>query len=68
MYIRIINYLNKFNMLSDFQFGFRLGYSIFMPIINLVDSLTSDFEEHKRVIGIFLDVKKHLIHWTMEFF
>lgn len=58
MHSRIINYLSKFNMLSNCQFGFRPGFSTAMPIINLIDSVTTDMEEHKHVIGIFLDVKK----------
>lgn len=58
LFNRMVNYLDKFNMLSMHQFGFRPNNSTFMPIINLVDLVTANFEAHNHSIGIFLDIKK----------
>lgn len=58
MFKRIINYLDKFEMLSIYQFGFREKSSTFMPIQNLVDIITENLESNKHTIGIFLDLTK----------
>lgn len=58
MFNRCINYLDKYKMLTDYQFGFRANHSTYMPIMNLVDLISSNFELHHHSIGIFLDLKK----------
>lgn len=58
MFNRLIRYLDKLNILSEHQFGIRPNNSTFMPLMNLVDIVTTNFESHKHTIGIFLDLKK----------
>lgn len=45
-------------MLSFSQFGFRPHNSTFMPVLNLVDKITLNFENNKHSVGIFLDLTK----------
>lgn len=40
MFTRILNYLDKYNMLSINPFGFRPNHSTYMPIMNLIDTIT----------------------------
>jgi hypothetical protein len=58
MFNRLLNYLEKFNMLSPDQFGFRPNHSTYMPILKLSDIVTENFESGKYTIGIFFDLTK----------
>ena len=57
---QIFRYLNKYNVLHEFQFGFRPNHNTNQPIIHILDKiyhgLNNDNPEY--TIGIFLDLKK----------
>ena len=54
---RLIQFLDKYNILYQNQFGFRQSHSTHHALITLVDkNYNGDI-----VIGVFLDLKEHLI-------
>ena len=58
MYNRLINFLNEFKLLFEYQFGFRKYFSSYMALMILVDKLSHYLENGDYVIGIFLDFSK----------
>ena len=58
MYKRLYNYLEKFNILSSNQFGFRSGHSTTLAVLNLVESIQNAIEQRKTTIGVYLDLSK----------
>jgi len=55
---RIRSFLFKYNILYDFQFGFREGYSTSMALINTLDDIMNNMDNGKLAAGIFLDLTK----------
>ena len=58
MYNRLLSFLNKHNVIYDYQFGFRDKHSTYLALITLTDKISTALEEGKHVIGIFLDFSK----------
>ena len=58
MYNRLSNFLADHNIISKKQYGFRENYSTYMAIIDLVDKISSNIDNKKHSIGIFLDLSK----------
>ena len=58
MYNRLLSFINKHNLLYDFQFGFRQGHSTAMALVTIVDRISEALDKGKCVIGIFLDFSK----------
>ena len=54
MYERLLHFLNEFNILYKFQFGFRKDCSTHMALITLMDKLTTALEkgEFTRIVMI----------------
>ena len=57
MYNRLYNFLAD-HKISKKQYGFRENYSTYMAIIDLVDKISSNIDNKKHSIGIFLDLSK----------
>lgn len=57
-YARLLNFLNKEDILFKFQFGFRIKHSTYMALLTLVDFITSAIDKGEFVLGIFLDFSK----------
>jgi hypothetical protein len=57
-YTRLIDFLQKQNILFQFQFGFREKYSSEMAIITLMDRIINALEKGQFMVGIFLDFSK----------
>jgi hypothetical protein len=55
---RLVQYLNKFNLLSNSQFGFRKGKSTEDAILNLTTLISKEVENGKKCLATFLDLKK----------
>lgn len=55
---RLVNYLNKFNILSSHQFGFRKRCSTSDGILDFVEKIYSCLEKGNHALGIFIDLKK----------
>ena len=58
MYKRLIDYINKYGILTDRQYGFRSKSSTNHAIIELVDKITKAIEKNEFTVGIFLDLSK----------
>ena len=58
MHRRLMDYLTKYSILNNHQYGFRKKHSNFMEILELTNKIFDSFEKNKFTIGIFIDLKK----------
>lgn len=58
MYSRVIIFLNKYNVLYDYQFGFHKGHNTTLAIMDIVNMIETELSNKKYVLGLFLDLKK----------
>ena len=58
MYKRLINFVEKNNILSEHQYGFRKNRSTELAIIEFIDKITKAIDKGQYTIGIFLDLSK----------
>ena len=58
IFSRLTKYLDKNNLLSDNQYGFRKGHSSYMALLDMHNSVTSSIERSEYAIGVFLDLSK----------
>lgn len=54
----LTNYLTKFNILANNQYGFRHGTSTEDAVIDLVQSVADKLDNKMKCYGIFLDLSK----------
>ena len=59
---------DKHDTIYKYQFGFRKQHSTQHAIITLVDKITSSLDSGDIIIGVFLDLKKHLTLSTTTYF
>ena len=57
-YIRLYRFLMKYNILYDFQFGFRKDHSTALALLTLLDKVITSIENNEISVGIFLDFSK----------
>ena len=58
IYVRMIDFLNKHDVLYENQFGFRSGHSTADAIFSCVNMLQMEKGRKNHVMGIFLDLSK----------
>lgn len=58
MHRRLKNFLDKNNVLTSSQFGFRRGHSTELAIINMIDKVTEAVDKKIECVGVFLDLSK----------
>ncbi len=58
MYLRLTNFLEVNNLISNSQYGFRQNHSTIHPLIQLSNFISKSFNEKKHVLGIFCDLSK----------
>ena len=58
MYGRMIDFINKHNILFDNQYGFRSQHSTSLALMCLIDQISSCIDSKKFCAGIFLDLSK----------
>lgn len=56
--VRLINYLEKFNIISKNQYGFKKNKSTIDAIEDLVNNVAKYLDDKKKCIGVFLDLAK----------
>ena len=67
MYNRLINFIEKMNIIYAKQFGFRSKHSTEHAILNIVDNIHKGIEmvsfpaEYSLTLGIFFDTVNHVI-------
>lgn len=55
---RIRNFIDKHNLLTDSQYGFRQNRSTSLALIDLVEEISNCIDKKKFVVGIFIDLQK----------
>ena len=55
---RLCEFLQKYNILYDFQFGFRKNHSTILALIEVVDTIYENLDNHEYGIGVYLDLQK----------
>lgn len=55
---RLSNYLDKFQLLTPRQFGFRAGYSTNLALITLTDKIKAEIDGGRFVGSVFIDYSK----------
>ena len=58
VYNRLIAFINKHEIRSKRQFGFRAKHSTFMPIVKLAQDICNAFDKGKFTTGVFWDLSK----------
>ena len=58
MYKRLYNYVEKHQILSEHQFGFRRNKSTEYAILELTDKISKAMDEGLYTLCIFLDLSK----------
>jgi len=58
MYNRLIKFIDKFSILTSFQFGFRKGKSTTDAILNFTNYMNKCFNNNEYSLGIFVDLRK----------
>jgi len=58
MYIRLVAFLDKFNLLSESQFGFRSGSNTSKAILKFMKFVYCALDERCHVLGMFIDLRK----------
>ena len=57
MSLRLVSFLDKFNIISPNQFGFQKGKTTTQAILNFISNIYESFNKRRFSIGIFLDFK-----------
>ena len=58
MLARLTSFFQKFNLLYDFQFGFRKNHSTKIAVLDAVTLIETELSKSNLVMGVFLDFKK----------
>ena len=58
MYNRLLEFINKLNLLYKYQFGFRNNHSTYMALIILLEKITSSLDKGEFTISLFIDFRK----------
>ena len=59
-YNRLINDLNKEDILIPGQYGFRKKRSKYMDLIDICEQITNSIDNHDYCAGVFIDLSKAL--------
>lgn len=54
---RLVTYLNKYNLLYDYQFGFRKNFSTSLALMEVINMINTELVNN-YVLGIFIDLQK----------
>ena len=55
---RLSKYLEDFNLLYEYQFGFRKNHSTELALIEIVDQIRFSLDNNNMACGIFVDLSK----------
>ena len=55
---RLDTFLNRHDILSENQYGFRENRSTSLALMELVEDLTRSLDQRRHTIGVFIDLKK----------
>jgi len=55
---RLLKFLNKYNTIYEFQFGFRKQHSSLLALLEVVDGIYQSLDDGNFVAGMYFDLKK----------
>ena len=55
---RLTSFLEKYNVIYNYQFGFRKLHSTTLSLIEFTDYIKRSLDERKYVLSIFIDLTK----------
>ena len=58
VYKRTVDFLNKHDILSNEQFGFREKHSTSHALLSVIDKIARSIDSSRHTVGIFLDLSK----------
>ena len=58
VYERLLGFLQKHNILSNYQFGFRAKHSTSHAILHFINNVVTGIDNSQHTLGIFLDFSK----------
>ena len=58
MHTRLYNFLNRFNCLYKYQFGFRNKHSTTQALINITEKIRKALDDKSYSCGVFVDLQK----------
>ena len=58
MYNRLIEFVQKNDIIYSCQFGFRKTHSTSLASIHLINNIASAIDRHETTAGVFLDLSK----------
>ena len=58
MYNRLLDFIERFEILYSLQFGFRTKHSTNHALTHLINKIATDIDQNKISIGVFLDLSK----------
>ena len=58
LYNKLMSFFNKYNVISNYQYGFRKNHSTELAVTELIRKIGVASEEKKFTAGIFLDLSK----------
>ena len=58
MHARVIAFLDKHNILYNYQYGFRKNHSTAAALLTLTDYISSALDEGDYILGVFMDLTK----------
>ena len=58
MYNRLLDFIQRFEILYSLQFGFRTKHSTSHALTHLVNKIATDIDQSKIAIGVFLNLSK----------
>ena len=56
--VRLHKFIEKYDILSSSQYGFRSSMSTSMALLELIENITTALDPKKCTIGVFIDLKK----------
>ena len=61
VHTRLLDFINKHDILYKHQYGFRSGHSTTMALIHLTNLITSSFDRMEYCAGIFMDMNHSIL-------
>ena len=58
MHKRLYNYLQKFKIIYELQFGFRSNYSTNLALIEIIENIRQSLDNKEFTMGLYLDLSK----------
>ena len=58
LYNRIIDFVNRFEILYPFQFGFRKNHSTVFSLTYMINKIATSIDHNEITVGIFLHLSK----------